>query len=310
MQTLKNKLQKHKTTRRLLSAPTSEADDQIDGILREDLAWQQRLVDSLLHYSTAVTTAINALTAAHEALLEGGLDEADCGGTPVARVLLANLQNAVCITGEAVVGTDSLRTLSKTLAGYAEDLRLADIAAAEQKRYDAKLNDLADAVASRPSSKATARVERNRGKLDVSIGGANVAHERAASSLQACVSQKGVLLELADTVIKAAAEGLGSMGKCSAQRWERLSGCSAEGLVGNDDSTCAPNPFTTTKPQLTVNTTQSASTKPWTNVSCTETAKATPWLNGCCGIQTMKGDSCQHDPNKFIRTGQHIKVEG
>ena len=33
----------HKTTRRLLSAPTNEVDDQIDVILREDLAWQQRL---------------------------------------------------------------------------------------------------------------------------------------------------------------------------------------------------------------------------------------------------------------------------
>jgi len=309
MQALKNKLQKHKTTRRLCSAPSNEADDQIDVILREDLAWQQRLVDSLLHYSTAVASAMNALTAAHEALLEGGIDEADCTATPVARVLLANLQNAVCITGEAAVGTDSLRALSTTLAGYAEDLRLADIAAAEQKRYDAKINDLSDVVANRPSSKVTARMERNRGKLDVVVGGANVAHERASSSLQACVAQKGVLLELADSVIKAAAEGLGSMGKCSATRWERLSGCSAEMPVGNDDSNCVPNPFTTTQPQFTKNTAQSASTKPWTDLSCSGTGKATPWLNGCCNIQSMKGKSFQHDPNKFIRTGQHTKVE-
>lgn len=207
MQALRRKLQKHKTTRRLVSHEScNQADDELEDDLRDDLAWQQRLVRSLLDYSAAVATAVGALTQAHEALLDGGIDDIKCG--PVVRALLKSLRGASKNTGDAVAAIHALRSFDQSLAGHEEDLREADRAAAEHKRYDEKVREMADKENSQAQTQGRAKMERNREKLQRSSIGAETAHKRALGALQHCAARRESLCDLANEVIRASAHAL------------------------------------------------------------------------------------------------------
>jgi len=130
----------------------------------------------------------------------------------VAQGLLESLRNASFITGDAVVGTHGLRTLRKTLEGYAKDLRESDDKAAERKRYNQKVKALAAAAENKSSNRVAARVERNDRKLQRTSEVADAAHERALDALRNCAKRRELLHYLADSVVTATAEALSSIG--------------------------------------------------------------------------------------------------
>eukprot|EP00421_Protoceratium_reticulatum_P067292 CAMPEP_0168407826 /NCGR_PEP_ID=MMETSP0228-20121227/26360_1 /TAXON_ID=133427 /ORGANISM="Protoceratium reticulatum, Strain CCCM 535 (=CCMP 1889)" /LENGTH=382 /DNA_ID=CAMNT_0008421503 /DNA_START=16 /DNA_END=1165 /DNA_ORIENTATION=+ len=162
--------------------------DQGELRLREGLQWQRSVVDLLVGYVAAVDNVFGALVQAHVALDEKLLSTADA---PMAKPLLAAVRTAHAVIRETVEATHGqLEARRDTLTAWATSVAEADFAAAEVRRYTAKLEVLSDEDAELRSrgkaspAKAEARLQRNREKLQGAEEAAARARTRSRDSLR------------------------------------------------------------------------------------------------------------------------------
>lgn len=209
---IRTKLQKHQSTRRLLASPKAGADaeswlDAPEAELRKATAWQQNLVEALTTYGDVVAGAFAALAAAHEALQAAGIAEAE-GAGPLAQELSSNLRAAHVVACRAKDSAKlPLETTSVALASCLNDVKSADAATGELRRYSSKFEMLADEDHDRRQlgrttrSSSRTRLQRNRSKLQNAADAASVARSKALDLLRSQDSQRGRVCQLAGQMV-------------------------------------------------------------------------------------------------------------
>jgi len=212
METLRGHLRSHRTTRAWVAEEAAVPVPIDDGerAAREALALQSRITDALLGYAEAVAGVFEALLKAQSALEDGGIYQID-EVAALAKALLQGVRDAYSSAKDTVAGVQvPLEAHRATLTACEEDLSKADIAEAEERRYDAKVEAMVDAGKRRitVSARAEARLARNREKLQVARHTANVARGCAQDAMRNCLSRQVNLGELAQKSVTGTAEAL------------------------------------------------------------------------------------------------------
>jgi len=164
----------------------------------------------LLGYAEAVAGAFEALLKAQTALEDGGIYEIDEVAT-LAKALLQGVRDAYSSARETVAGVQvPLEAHRATLLACEEDLSKADIAEAEVRRYDTKVEAMVDAGKRRitASARAEARLARNREKQQAARHTANVAKGCAQDAMRNCLSRQVNLGEFAQKSVTGTAEAM------------------------------------------------------------------------------------------------------
>lgn len=213
------KLLKHSTTRkwgRKLSSDFSGiqlGDDLLDGDLREDMEWQQCLVNALLGYLDTVQSALDELVKAHQSLIGAGVDQIG-GAASVTKTLVTctvKAQNKIC--HEVAKHVDLLKNFRASLASCASEVQESDRLASEYRRYSKKVVGLADEDYERRESgevskKFDAKLTRNKGKLDSAAKTSSDAHLRAVNALNSCKKSRGLVTDLATRIVHGGSSAL------------------------------------------------------------------------------------------------------
>jgi len=171
---------------------------------------QSRITDALLGYAEAVACAFEALLKAQTALEDGGIYQIDEVAI-LAKALLQGARDAYSSAREMVAGVQvPLEAHRATLSACEEDMSKADIAEAEVRRYDAKVEAMVDAGKRRITVSASAekRLARNREKLQVAKHAANVARGCAEDAMHNCLSRQVNLSEFAQKSVTGTYEAL------------------------------------------------------------------------------------------------------
>merc|ERR550532_3873186 len=136
----KGRLQKHRTTRSLVTPIKPEPDTEVvDTDVRESLTAQRRLGAALIRYSSAVALAFEALLCAQEALDDEGIGEIEQAG-PIAELLLDGLRKAQAMTRDMATAVSvPLDVHCATITACLSDIARADAAAAELRHYSEKV---------------------------------------------------------------------------------------------------------------------------------------------------------------------------
>lgn len=176
--------------------------DRNELLLREGLKWQQRIADAVCTYVDQITGIFEQLINMHEMLDTAGAAEAE-GAASVLKSLLHGLRNAHTSTSETRRSTRTqLETHRGVLTACTDDIVNADKAALELRRLKEKVNLLVEQdLKKHGANVVSARVARNREKLQHATNQANDAKAKAQNSLQTCISRRGYLCKLTVEVI-------------------------------------------------------------------------------------------------------------
>lgn len=212
MESLRCKMQKHRTTRKLLQVlhrpPKPQGGAQED---RRALDLQRRLTHAVSRYGDAVESAFEALLAALEDLEQGGLGEVDFG-SPILEGLVKGLyESHSVVKGMVRSMAVPLEVHSAAVAACLADITKADHNSAELRRYQEKVEGLAEESEHETHAKkdlAEVRLQRNRGKLQAAEREAAEAEAKVEASLRACLAKQASLEEMALGAVAGTVEAL------------------------------------------------------------------------------------------------------
>lgn len=212
--------------------------DPKDAELRECLSWQCGIADAISAYIDVVPGAFESLLKAHEQIEHAGIAISDV--TPDSKPLVERLREA---SRQVLEVTNAAREPLKTMRGYLkacfDDLNQADCAMLELRRYSQKVEGLTAAqglerqerrglVAAALGNLAgksdhrlgysarapSARILRNRQKMQTWADEACLRQARARDLLQACASRQDALIEVVQSIIRSIIKAVGIASGC------------------------------------------------------------------------------------------------
>eukprot|EP00930_Biecheleria_cincta_P041903 TRINITY_DN28802_c0_g1_i1.p1 TRINITY_DN28802_c0_g1~~TRINITY_DN28802_c0_g1_i1.p1 ORF type:complete len:355 (-),score=107.86 TRINITY_DN28802_c0_g1_i1:93-1157(-) len=203
MQLLKQKLQKHSTTRQLVGfekeRPKSSLPEH-ERQLREDVAWQQTFARALLAYAQAMGAGFSALARAQEALAEAGAHEVVAEAEKLSRGLTRALQR---IQQDSESAKLKLETHLAGLNACVVSLAKADEASALLRHYEEKVGTLEEESERKiqPAATLQTKLSRNKEKLQQAAHAADISQTLAQEALDRSAKQRGKLCQLAHGVL-------------------------------------------------------------------------------------------------------------